>query len=93
MTQRIIDELTSQTPIGELLRRHQDNVIELRSEAGELLGTPFLSERTDDIRYQELKQQLAADRGVLRERLSRPPRQGLTTPEFLERLQELGREA
>lgn len=93
MTQLIIDESTCRTPIGELLSGKAADVIELRTQTGELLGTLLLPDRSNEERYQEIEQQLAAESDVIQERLSRPPSQGLTTPEFLEKLQKLCSEA
>ncbi|MBX3435982.1 MAG: hypothetical protein KF861_00605 [Planctomycetaceae bacterium] len=93
MTQITIDESTAQTPIGDLLRYQPNDVIELRSESGELLGTLILSDRADDERYQTLERQADADQDLIHERLARPAAQGLSTSEFLDRLKSLGREA
>jgi len=99
MTRLIIDDSTSRTPIGELLQGGSDDVIELRSQSGELLGTLLIADRqcvpcADDVPCtDELEQQLARHRDVTQERLQRPPAQGLTTPEFLDRLRQLGTDA
>jgi len=86
MTRLIIDESTSRTPIGELLQGGSDDVIELRSRSGELLGTLLIADRRSAPCADELEQQLKRHRDVIQDRMSRPPAQGLTTPEFLGRL-------
>jgi len=89
MTQLIIDESTSQTPIGQLLEESSSDAIELRSGSGELLGTLIFPTRTNDERETELLRQLEADADIINERLARPITEGLTKDEFLERLRQL----
>ncbi len=93
MTRLIIDDSTSRTPIGELLQGGSDSVIELRSQSGKLLGTLLIADGHSAPCADELEQQLALHRDVIQERMSRPSAQGLTTPEFLERLRQLGADA
>ncbi|MCA9074166.1 MAG: hypothetical protein KDA93_03970 [Planctomycetaceae bacterium] len=93
MTQIIIDEKTSQTPIGELLQREDDSVIEMRSEAGELLGTLLLSQMDQNEVPDRILRELEADADIINERLSRPASEGLTKDQFLERLHQLDKKS
>ncbi len=89
MTRLIIDDSTSRTPIGELLQSGSNEVIELRSRSGELLGTLLIADRQSAQGTGELEQHLASHGDVIQERMRRPPAQGLTTAEFLDRLRQL----
>ncbi len=91
MSQLIIDEQSSQTPIGDLLQRGDGNVIEMRSVSGELLGTLFLSDSIDGEVPPHALKELEADAELIRERMTRPISEGLTKDEFFDRLQQLGR--
>ena len=93
MTQIIIDENTSQTPIGELLQRGDDSVIEMRSETGKLLGTLLLSQMEQNEIPDRILRELEADADLINERLARPASEGLTKDEFLERLYQLDKKS
>ncbi len=88
MTTLVLDEVTGQTTLGELLKFASDRVIEVRHDDGTLAGTIVLSRDDGGVDYDRLVAEAERDIDELRRRAN-DPRPALSTLEFIAALERL----
>jgi hypothetical protein len=90
MTTLVLNDITEQTTIGEILRNAADPVIEIRSADGSLMATVTLSSaEDDDFDYGPYMSEAQRVVDEYRRRPPVDPADCLTTREFLDSLHAL----